>query len=132
MNASQRPAYLLAMIQAWLQTNLTMLVGVIAICLTTLATQLRTSSSFTGASLLTLMSLASTVAAVMQSYTQLETSIGAINRLRTFSQKVKPEDGNDANMPIPEGWPAYGSVSLNAVSASYRYGCSTLTLATLG
>ncbi|KFY76365.1 hypothetical protein V499_03976 [Pseudogymnoascus sp. VKM F-103] len=119
LNASQRPAYLLAMIQAWLQTNLTMLVGVIAICLTTLATQLRTSSSFTGASLLTLMSLASTVAAVMQSYTQLETSIGAINRLRTFSQKVKPEDGNDANMPIPELWPTYGSVSLNAVSASY-------------
>jgi ATP-binding cassette, subfamily C (CFTR/MRP), member 1 len=130
LNASQRPAYLLAMIQAWLQTNLTMLVGVIAICLTTLATQLRTSSSFTGASLLKLMNLASTITAMMQSYTELETSIGAINRLRTFSQKVKPEDGNDENIPVPEEWPANGSVLLNAVSAPYRYGCSTLTLAT--
>ncbi|KAH8896245.1 ABC transporter [Thozetella sp. PMI_491] len=119
LNASQRPAYLLVMIQSWLQTSLTVLVGILAIGLTALATQLRTSSSFTGASFLTLINLVNTIATAMRSYTGLETSIGAVNRLRAFSQNVKPEDSNDENRPLPDYWPNKGSITLNAVSASY-------------
>lgn len=120
LNASQRPAYLLSMIQCWLETVLTILVGVVAICLTTLATQLRTNAGFTGASLLTLMNLVTTITTVVRSYTLLETSIGAVNRLRSFSEKVKPEDENDQTQPVPKEWPTRGTLSLKAVSASYK------------
>ena len=121
LNASQRPAYLLSMIQEWLNTNLLILVGVLAICLTGLATQLQTSAAFTGASLITLMNLTSGVAQLMQSYTALETSIGAVNRLQMFGRITRPEDEHDVVVEVPERWPAQGTVSLDTVSASYRY-----------
>jgi ATP-binding cassette subfamily C (CFTR/MRP) protein 1 len=124
LNASQRPKYLLAMIQIWLQTNLTLLVGVIAVILTALATQLKVNTGFTGASLLTLMNLTGSINSLMRNYAELETSIGAVNRLRMFTKKVKPEDELDEDAPVPEEWPTQGKLHLGCASATYRYGSS--------
>ena len=126
LNASQRPKYLLAMIQIWLQSNLTLLVGVIAVILTALATQLKTNTGFTGASLLTLMNLTGSINSLMRNYAELETSIGAVNRLRMFTKKVKPEDEQDEDAPAPEEWPTQGKLHLECVSATYRYGFSLM------
>ena len=109
------------MIQIWLQTNLTLLVGVIAVILTALATQLKTGTGFTGASLLTLMNLTGNINQLMRNYAELETSIGAVNRMRMFSKTVKPEDEHDEDAPIPDAWPSQGGFHLESVSATYRY-----------
>ncbi|KAJ3492561.1 hypothetical protein NLG97_g5309 [Lecanicillium saksenae] len=119
LNASQRPKYLLAMIQIWLQTNLTLLVGVIAVILTALATQLKTGTGFTGASLVTLMSLTGSINQLMRNYAELETSIGAVNRIRMFSSTIKPEDEGDEDSPVPEAWPSQCDFQLDSVSATY-------------
>ncbi|KAI8628802.1 putative ABC multidrug transporter [Xylariaceae sp. FL1651] len=119
LDTSQRPAYLLVMIQQWLAVVLNFIVAVIAVLLTILATQLRSNSGITGASLVTLMSLGESLSGIILSYTQLETSIGAIGRLKTFSDNVKPEEQDREDICPPNDWPQRGEISLKGVSATY-------------
>ncbi|KFY80283.1 hypothetical protein V499_00837 [Pseudogymnoascus sp. VKM F-103] len=120
INSSQRPAYLLVMIQQWLNLVLDLVVMVMAAILTTLAVRLPSSNSgFTGASLVTLMSFGENLSGFVIFYTRLETSIGAIARLKTFNETVKPEDRDDEDIVPQEQWPQRGVIELNDVSAHY-------------
>ncbi|KAL1871985.1 hypothetical protein VTK73DRAFT_1815 [Phialemonium thermophilum] len=119
LDSSQRPAYLLLMIQEWLNLVLDVVVMVIAAALTTLAVRLRSDSAFTGASLYTLMSFTENLSTIVISYTKLETSIGAVSRLKTFDETVKPEDRSEEDIVPPEQWPDKGVVHLTGVSATY-------------
>ncbi|KAF6809553.1 ABC multidrug transporter [Colletotrichum sojae] len=119
LDTSQRPAYLLAMIQQWLVVTMQLMVACVAVVLVALATQLRANSGFTGASLVTLMSWGETIAMLIRFYTQLETSIGAVARIKTFSEKVKPESLEGEDIEPSEEWPENGAVELKGVSASY-------------
>ncbi|KAF4438951.1 abc transporter [Fusarium austroafricanum] len=119
LDTSQRPAYLLAMIQRWLQFVLRLIVMLIATVIVTLATQLRTNSGFTGASLVTLMTFGEMLATIVQSYTTLETSIGAVARLKTFSSSTEQESKPDVD-DLPDcKWPQRGCIEIKHVSASY-------------
>ena len=124
LDRSQRPAYLLAMIQRWLAFSLNVLVAVMATVVVTLATLVRfgggSHTAFTGASLVLLMSFGEEIGYIMSSYTQLETSIGAVSRLKTFSETVKGEGHDDGAVvrDLPPHWPT-GHVKLENVSASY-------------
>lgn len=91
-----------------------------ATVLTTLAVQLHSNSGFVGASLVTLMSFGENVSTIVVSYTRLETSIGAIARLKTFNENVKPEDKAEEDIVPPEQWPQSGVIELKGVSASYK------------
>ncbi|KAI0503440.1 putative ABC multidrug transporter [Xylaria bambusicola] len=119
LDTSQRPAYLLIMIQQWLAVVLNLVVGAIAILLTALATQLRSGSGITGASLVTLLSFGESLSGIIISYTQLETSIGAISRLKSFSDRVKPEEQEHEETHPSANWPQKGKISMRNVSASY-------------
>ncbi|KAF5972845.1 multidrug resistance-associated 1 [Fusarium coicis] len=120
LNRGQQPAYLLAMVQEWLNLILDMVVMLLAAVLTILAVRLHSNSGFTGASLVTLMSFGESLSGIVIYYTRLETSIGAISRLKTFNATVKPEGKEGEDMVPPENWPQHGSVELNNVSASYQ------------
>ena len=50
---------------------------------------------------------------------QVETSIGAVSRIKTFSEKVKSENLDGEDMELPEEWPDQGSIKIRGVSASY-------------
>ncbi|PYI02912.1 ABC multidrug transporter [Aspergillus sclerotiicarbonarius CBS 121057] len=119
INSSQRPAYLLLMIQEWLNLALDLVVMVMAVALTTLAVRLHSNSAFAGASLFSLMTFGESISGIVMYYTKLETSIGAIARLKTFNETVKPEDTEEEDIVPPEQWPQTGVVELNGVSASY-------------
>ncbi|GKZ25115.1 hypothetical protein AbraIFM66951_001571 [Aspergillus brasiliensis] len=119
VNSSQRPAYLLLMIQEWLNLVLNLVVMVIAVVLTILAVRLHSNSAFAGASLVSLMSFGDNISAIVIFYTKLETSIGAIARLKAFKNTVQPEDADSEDIIPPEQWPQSGSVELKGVSASY-------------
>jgi ATP-binding cassette subfamily C (CFTR/MRP) protein 1 len=120
LDASQRPAYLLAMIQRWLGLALQLVVAGLAVVFVTLATQLRSNSAFTGASLVTLMSFGDQLSLLVEQYTLLETSIGAVSRLKTFSEKVVSENLAEEDVIPPREWPLEGSIEINGVSASYE------------
>jgi ABC-type multidrug transport system fused ATPase/permease subunit len=99
---------------------LNIIVMVIAVVLVTLALQLRSNSGFTGASLVTLMSFGDMLSSIVMQWTKLETSIGAIGRLRTFNETVKPESKEEEDIVPAEDWPLEGHIELTGVSASYE------------
>ncbi|KAH0371885.1 putative ABC multidrug transporter, partial [Aureobasidium melanogenum] len=119
VNDSQRPAYLLVMVQQWLNLVLDIVVMIMAAVLTTLAVRMHSGSGFTGASLVTLMSFGENLSGIVIFYTKLETSIGAIARLKTFNETVKPEDKDGEEIVPSLRWPDTGTICLNGVSASY-------------
>lgn len=119
LDTSQRPAYLLAMIQRWLAFTLQIVVGVLAFVVVTLATQLRSNTAFTGASLVTLMNFGDSLSIIVRVYTSLETSIGAISRLKSFSERVRSENLEGEDVVPPPEWPLKGEIRINGVSASY-------------
>ena len=119
LDASQRPAYLLAMIQQWLSFVLGVVVAIMAIVVVTLATQLRSTTGFTGASLVTLMSFGDFLSDIIRAYTQLETSIGAVSRLKSFSENTKLESLPGEDVVPSESWPQKGRIDIKGVSATY-------------
>ncbi|KAK7942741.1 P-loop containing nucleoside triphosphate hydrolase protein [Apiospora aurea] len=120
LDTSQRPAYLLAMVQQWLVMVMNFVVMVLCVILTSLAVKLRSNSGFTGASLVSLMTFGNQIAYTVVSYTQLETSIGAVSRLRAFNETVKPEDRDDEDLVPADNWPEKGEIELKGIRASYN------------
>ncbi|KAH7040858.1 P-loop containing nucleoside triphosphate hydrolase protein [Microdochium trichocladiopsis] len=118
LNTSQRPAYLLMMIQHWLELVLHLVVMGLALILVGLAVTVRSSAGFTGASLITIMMFSENLMVLVQFWTMFETSIGAIARLRAFAT-VKPEDRDGEDVRPDEAWPPRGAITLDNVSASY-------------
>ncbi|KAF2439261.1 putative ABC multidrug transporter [Karstenula rhodostoma CBS 690.94] len=120
INTSQRPAYLLQMVQEWLSLVLGLVVMVLAVILVVLSIQFHAQSAFAGASLYSLITLGENLAGIVLYYTRLETSIGAIARLKTFNESVKPEDRDEHEDVIPaEQWPRTGAIEIAGVSAAY-------------
>ncbi|KAE8154372.1 P-loop containing nucleoside triphosphate hydrolase protein [Aspergillus avenaceus] len=122
LDQSQKPAYLLAMVQRWLGFVLQVVVAILAIMVVVLATQLRAQAGLTGASLVTLMTFGDILNYVVTFFTQMEMSMGAISRLKYFSENVQSEGMPGEDMqPGPE-WPPKGGIRLSGVSASYTTG----------
>ena len=119
LDASQRPAYLLAMIQRWLAFTLNAVVTIMAVLVVTVATQVRSNTAFTGASLVTIMSFGESLSDIIRAYTQLETSIGAVSRLKLFSENTKSENQPGEDVHPPKSWPEHGCIEIKDLSASY-------------
>ncbi|KUJ23459.1 putative ABC multidrug transporter [Mollisia scopiformis] len=134
LDTSQRPAYLLIMIQQWLTLVLNMVVMIMAVILTTQAVRLRSNSGFAGASFVTLMQFGENLSGIVMFYTMLETSLGAVSRLRNFSLNIIPEDKPEIeDIEPPEDWPQKGKIEIKSISASYgdNYPDSTMPVLAL-
>ncbi|KAF4835570.1 ABC transporter atnG [Colletotrichum tropicale] len=123
LDQSQRPYYLLFCIQRWLTLVLDILVGAIAVLLVSLAMTIPESTS-TGAiaiALYNVLNFNSSLATLITSWTELETSLGAISRLRTFESKtpVEPSPSSEEQAPLPSNWPSEGRLEINNITASY-------------
>lgn len=92
----------------------------LAIAVVALATQLRSNTAVTGASLVTLMNFGEALSYIVRFYTMLETSIGAVSRLKTFSDTVKSENLEGEDVIPGKEWPLRGTITLKGVSASYE------------
>lgn len=120
LDTSQRPTYLLAMVQRWLGFNLQMVVATLAVTVVTLATQVRSNTAMTGASLVSLMTFGDVLKYIIRWWTQLETSIGAVSRLKSFGEKVESESLDGEDVKPPREWPLGGAIEISGVSASYE------------
>ena len=121
LNKSQRPYYLLYCIQRWLELVLQLLVGAMAVVVVSLATSLRSTSNggLLGISLNAVLAFQASLQGLITSWTLLETSLGAIARLKTFKAHTTPEDKPQENFQPDNGWPSRGGLELRNVSASY-------------
>lgn len=122
LDAAQRPFYLLYCIQRWLNFVMDLVVACIAVLLVSFGTQFKntTSGAAVGVGMLNVLNFGQTIAALIEHWTSLETSIGAVARLKQLEADIKPETLPSETSEPPKGWPTVGSVSYHNVSASYK------------
>jgi ABC-type multidrug transport system fused ATPase/permease subunit len=120
LDASQKPFYTMQNIQQWLQVVLDLLMAGLATVLVTLAVFVskKTSSGALGVALVNLLSFNATLTLLITNWTQLETSLGAIARLKQFVTDLQLKPARN-EIACPEGWPWEGRVEFRRVSASY-------------
>ena len=123
LNQSQRPYYLLYCIQRWLELVLQLLVGAMAVIVVALATTLRSTSNggLLGISLNAVLAFHLSLQGLITSWTLLETSLGAIARLKTFETNTVPEDRPQEIVEPGNDWLNRGGLEFRNVSASYGY-----------
>lgn len=121
VDASQRPVYLLYMVQRWLQLVLELVIAVMAILLVAVALALQsTSGGFLGVALTQLMSLSQELKMIVINYIDLETSRTAISRIRSF-EKETPTEYLEHHKNPPSHWLQNGQIQLDGVTATYAF-----------
>lgn len=122
LDASQKPFYLLYSIQRWLNLVLDLIVAVVAIVLVAVAVSLRntTSVGFTGVALFNIMTLSAALKSAISSWTLLETSIGAVARVKRFEESTPNENSADETQQPPADWPTTGAIVFDRVTATYK------------
>lgn len=123
LNASQKPFYTLLCIQQWLNLVLDLVIAAMAVILLAITTSFRDkfSGGIMGVALNLLLTLNQSLVRTIQSWTQLETSIGAVSRVQAF-QKNTPSEAKDQSSyssPVDE-WPCEGKLSLEGLSVFYQ------------
>lgn len=132
IDASQRPYYLLFCLQRWLTLVLDLVTAGIATFLMGMAVALRNTidPGFLGVALVSVMNFGQIVSALIVQLTNLETSLGAVQRIIDYGNAVPREDniGGEKNVDThdetavkksKEGWPTHGDILFENVSASY-------------
>lgn len=122
LDISQKPYYLLFCIQRWLVLVLDLIVAGMVTLLVTIAVILRskTNAGFLGVSLVLMMNIAQSLAELIDRWTSLETSLGAVARIKNFSDETPSELLLEENVIPEQEWPAEGSLSFEGVSACYE------------
>ncbi|KAH8681655.1 putative ATP-binding cassette transporter [Xylariales sp. PMI_506] len=122
LDRSQRPYYLLYCVQRWLNLVLDLIVAAEAVLVVGLALGLRsgTSAGLLGISLTTIVSFNYSMTSLINGWTQLETSLGSVSRVRNFERDVKPESKEGENFQPPPDWPQKGMIEFRGVTASHN------------
>ncbi|KAF5540282.1 multidrug resistance-associated 1 [Fusarium mexicanum] len=121
VDRSQTPFYLLMIVQRWLVLVLDLTTAALALLLVGLAVRLRGEADvgLTGVSLVQLISLSETVNMLIQFWTSIETSIGALARIKQFAEETGEENLLGETHQPPAQWPDKGAIQINNLTASY-------------
>ncbi|KAI0176465.1 ABC transporter [Hypoxylon sp. FL1284] len=121
LGESQKPFYILLCLQCWLRIVLDLLVAGIAVGVIALAVILKdtTSGGEVGVALNMVLVANATLLKLVEAWTNLEISLGAIARIKDLEEKVLPEDSLTETFLPPETWPPSGQIALHNVTASY-------------
>lgn len=121
LDTSQKPYYLLYCIQRWLGLVLQLIIAAMAVTVMALATSLTstTSGGKLGVSLSQIVTFNSSLGSLLTAWTMMETSLGAIARLKSFQEVTKSEDKPEELLNPSEGWPNNGTIEFKNISASY-------------
>jgi ATP-binding cassette subfamily C (CFTR/MRP) protein 1 len=124
LDDSQRPAYLLASVQQWLALVLGLITAAVAVILVALMVTLKekgtTTAGLGGVALLNMMSLSQNLMHAVVMWTRLETSIGAVARIKDFAEQTPAEVMSREAVELPKDWPTTGAVEFNDVAISYK------------
>lgn len=124
INNSLRPYYLLASVQSWLNFITDIFVMIIALAFAVLATTLRDTigAGLIGTGLTNILSFSNSMKAFVTYWVMLETALGAVSRVRSFTQATPLEgSGEDKpeEPPREKEWPSEGAIEIKNVNASY-------------
>lgn len=121
LDVSQKPYYYMFVIQRWLELVMDLLVFALAMFLLPIAFNIELSTTAGGIalSLVTLIQFSEILTLFVRDWTQLETSLGAIARLRHLFANTPQE--SDINGGVGPYWPQHGHVVMDNVVAKYRF-----------
>jgi ABC-type multidrug transport system fused ATPase/permease subunit len=122
LDSSQKPYYLMFCIQRWLNLVLDLFVAGMAVVLIALSTQIRssTTSAAIGLSMLNILSFSKSLTSLITYWTQLETSLGAVARLKEFERDTPSEDLPQEKRDVPPQWPSKGEVEIKDLVVGYK------------
>ena len=106
---------------------LELLVAGLAVLVVSLAVVFKASTTGgrIGIALNVILTISNTLVRLLQPWRQLETSLGAISRIKTLEETLLPEDKENEDFePSPE-WPEKGGIEFQEVVAAYKYACFT-------
>lgn len=122
LDDSQRPNYLLYCLQRWLTVAVDLVIALLAIIMIVITTTLREQigPGYMGVALTNILGFGATLRGALASWVTLEIAIGAVARIKNFSEHILPEDSNQLLSDKPsENWPSQGLVEFNNLSVSY-------------
>ncbi|PYI36243.1 ABC transporter [Aspergillus indologenus CBS 114.80] len=122
LNTSQRPVYLLYCVQQCLGFVLDILVTILAVILVATVVFLRErfDPGEVGVALVIVMTFNQTLMLLVKYWTQMETSIGAVSRVKAYAATTEPEERHPELLPaLPVQWPHAGAIQLRDVVASH-------------
>ncbi|OQO07558.1 hypothetical protein B0A48_07255 [Cryoendolithus antarcticus] len=121
LDSSQRAFYLMLCIQRWLGLVLDLLTAAVATTVVALAMELRDSASSAsiGISLLQILSFNFYLTGLINAWTNLETSLGAVARIKNFEATTKSEHLPEESCEPDQQWPEKGQLTISNLSARY-------------
>lgn len=130
LDRSQRPFYLMFAVQRWLTLVLDLLVAAVAVLLIVLVVELRgtVAAGGVGLALLNVIQFSQNVKLLVTFWTTLETQIGSVARIKSFTSSTVAEDLPGEDQQPPKGWPANGAIEFDNLSASYNSSGNDLVL----
>lgn len=116
---SQKPFYMLYCIQQWLTLVLDLITGTMAIILIAITTSLRDhfSGGSVGVALYMIMTLNQALAQLINYWISMETSIGAVYRVKTFLQDTPSESDHACST---EASFSKGAIDIANLTTSYK------------
>lgn len=122
LDLSQRPFYLLFAVQRWLTLVLDLVVAAVATILIILVVTLRgkLSAGYVGVALLNVVLFSQSIKLLISFWTQLETHIGSVARIKNFTTDSPKEDQDDEDCIPPPNWPSAGKIEFNSIEACHR------------
>lgn len=123
LDNAQKPSYLLYCIQRWLTLVLDLVVAALTLLLFTCAVVLRNkvNPSLLGIALVNMMELGSNLKGIIIQWSTLETSLGAVTRIKEFTENAPVEIQPDEIVQPELAWPAQGILQFKNVSVQYEY-----------
>ncbi|KAG8415785.1 hypothetical protein J3458_009605 [Metarhizium acridum] len=120
LNRSQRPFYMLFCVQQWLTLVVDLVAGALAVALVAIALSLTDNGLGPGAlgvALVLTLQFNGLLIQTIQSWTKLETSIGAVARVQQFVKEAPSDLGRS---PAPSNsWPQSGRVQVQRLTAAH-------------
>jgi len=109
-------------LQRWLNIVLDLMAAAISMSVIALAASLRDSVSGgqVGVALNIMLVANSTILKLVQTWTTLEVSLGAVSRLKMLEKTTPQEGGTREEFETPSDWPREGRVSFTDVTVTYR------------
>lgn len=111
------------MIQTWLSLVLDLITTALAIIVVAVSVKMRDTVSvgFTGVSLTQIISFTSNLRMSILFWTHMETSIGAVARVKKFEAETENENLGGPMQEPPADWPSKGEVRIEGLTVAYGY-----------
>jgi ABC-type multidrug transport system fused ATPase/permease subunit len=122
INTALKPFYALLSVQRWLGLVLDLVVAGIAVVLAIICVEARgqVDKGLIGLALVNIVGFSAALKQLITFWTQLETSIGAVSRVRSFAAATPSEHLPSETTQPPPSWPAHGAITFTNVHASYH------------